>query len=124
MQRNDRLGQAKQALAAVIVLSVGPATGIPKAHAQEVGNVQRGHAAARVLCADCHGVEPDAARSPDPKAPTFEKVAHIKGMTRLALSVWLHSSHPTMPMLKLEPETTEDLSAYIVSLRETSNAKQ
>jgi hypothetical protein len=31
--------------------------------------------------------------------------------------VWLQTSHPTMPNIKLKPETMDDIIAYILSLR-------
>jgi len=56
-------------------------------------------------------------RSPNPKAPTFETIANVPGMTLLALNVALHSAHATMPLLKVDPDRIEDLSAYLSTLK-------
>jgi len=41
-----------------------------------------------------------------------------KGMTAMALRVFLTTSHPKMPNLILAPEQITDVIAYILSLRE------
>lgn len=88
-----------------------------EAGAQEVGNPQRGRAYAAQMCAGCHLIEPGPGPSPDKTAPPFTAVAKTKGMTAMALSVWLQTSHPTMPNIMLKPETADDIIAYILSLR-------
>jgi mono/diheme cytochrome c family protein len=87
------------------------------AEAQEFGNAARGRAYAAQLCADCHQTEPGAKVSPVAAAPPFATVAKTKGMTALALGVWLQTSHPTMPNIMLKPETADDIIAYVLSLR-------
>jgi hypothetical protein len=42
-------------------------------------------------------------------------------MTAMALTVWLTTSHPTMPNILLTPETREDIVAYILSIRRRDN---
>jgi mono/diheme cytochrome c family protein len=85
--------------------------------AQEPGNAARGRASAGRLCADCHWTGPGPGLSPLETAPPFGSVAKTKGMTAMALNVWLLSSHPTMPNILLTPDTTDDIIAYIVALR-------
>ena len=51
-----------------------------------------------------------------PQAPTFQSVADTPGMTELALSVWLQSSHPTMPNIILSQDDLRNVVAYIRSL--------
>lgn len=104
------------ALAAVVLLIP---TLVPTAQAQEFGNAARGRAFAAQLCSDCHQTEPGNAASTDPAAPTFTAVAKTKGMTAMALGVWLQTGHPTMPNIMLKPETMDDIIAYILSLRPT-----
>ena len=41
----------------------------------------------------------------------------MPSMTGTALTVWLRTSHPTMPNLQLTPAETADVIAYIESLR-------
>ncbi len=49
--------------------------------------------------------------------PAFRDVANTSGMTATAIRVFLRTSHPKMPNLILTPEETEDVIAYILSLR-------
>jgi hypothetical protein len=44
-------------------------------------------------------------------------IANMPSMTGTALTVWLRTSHPTMPNLQLTPSETADVIAYIESLR-------
>ena len=59
---------------------------------------------------------PNQEFSPLPEAPTFESVANTPGMTELALTVWLQSSHPTMPNIVLKQDDLRNVVAYIRSL--------
>jgi hypothetical protein len=54
---------------------------------------------AQHVCAKCHGIS--AEPSPLPGAPRFREVADQKGMTGTALTVWMQTSHPTMPNIVL-----------------------
>jgi mono/diheme cytochrome c family protein len=87
------------------------------AFAQTPGNPNFGKVAAQQFCSDCHAIEAGSARSPDPKAPPFTVAANTKGMSAMALSVWLQTGHPTMPNIRLQPDTLDDIVAYIMSLR-------
>jgi mono/diheme cytochrome c family protein len=87
------------------------------AGAQSAGNVANGRVLSQRLCGDCHATDPAADSSPKSKAPTFAKIADTPGMTGMALSAWLHSSHRTMPLVRLGTRTREDISAYILSLK-------
>lgn len=100
----------------LVCSALAAATAAP-ALAQEFGNSYRGQGYAREFCSGCHAVEPDQRQSPDPTAPPFAATAKVKGMTAMALAVWLRTSHPTMPNISLKPETMNDIIAYIVSLR-------
>ena len=86
---------------------------------QEFGDASRGFIYVRQACADCHAVASDQKVSPDPKAPSFQSVANTPGLTRTAVDVWLHSSHPTMPQLIIDAERVDDIAAYLRSLRKT-----
>ena len=87
------------------------------ATAQEVGDLVAGGAFAREACASCHAIEPKVTASPNPNAPAFQHVADTSGMTATALTVWLQTSHPTMPNLQLTQVEKRDVIAYILSLR-------
>ena len=101
----------KMVLAAALLLG-----GASVARAQE-GDIAAGQAYAQQVCAACHAVLPNEQISPLPQAPTFQKVADTSGMTEMALSVWLQSSHPTMPNIILKPDDLRNVVAYIVSLK-------
>lgn len=76
----------------------------------------RGLAYAQVNCAGCHAIAAGQ-RSSAPRARSFEAIANTPGMTRIALSAWLHTSHPSMPNLIIDPKEIDDLSAYIATLK-------
>ena len=84
--------------------------------AVELGDPKRGLAYAGKTCAECHAVKAGDKNSPNPDAPSFEAVANTQGITRLALVVWLQTSHRTMPNLMVPPEDRDDVIAYIMSL--------
>jgi mono/diheme cytochrome c family protein len=88
------------------------------ANAEQLGNAADGLAYARAHCGECHGVEADQEDfSPNIDAPDFAVVANTPGMTERAVSVWLQTSHPTMPNLMIPDDVRDDLIAYIMSLK-------
>jgi mono/diheme cytochrome c family protein len=97
-------------LASAMVLVLGCA-----ARAQEA-DIAAGQAYAQKVCAACHAVLVNENMSPLAEAPTFQSVADTPGMTEMALTVWLQSSHPTMPNIILKPDELRDVVAYIRSL--------
>jgi len=104
-------------MAARLFLAIVLAAAATPAVAQPFGNVARGMGIAQSTCARCHAVTREARRSPDPMAPTFFSVATTLGMTDRALRVWLQTSHPTMPNYVLNRDETDDIVAYILSLK-------
>ena len=85
--------------------------------AAQMGDPTRGQAYAEAVCASCHAVARGQINSPNPDAPAFDTVANMPGMTSIALNVWLHASHPTMPNLLVEPDRIDDLAAYLSTLK-------
>jgi mono/diheme cytochrome c family protein len=85
------------------------------ARAQEA-DIAAGQAYATKVCAACHAVLVNENMSPLAEAPTFQSVADTPGMTEMALTVWLQSSHPTMPNIILKPDDLRNVVAYIRSL--------
>jgi mono/diheme cytochrome c family protein len=85
--------------------------------AQEAGEPQAGAAYANQYCASCHAIADEDA-SPEHTAPRFKDVANTSGMTATALTVWLQTSHPTMPNIILEPNDVSNVVAYILSLKD------
>jgi mono/diheme cytochrome c family protein len=80
-------------------------------------DVDAGKAYATAICAECHAIRPREDNSPLLDAPSFQSVADTPGMTELALSVWLQTSHPTMPNIVLEQDDMRNVIAYIRSLK-------
>jgi mono/diheme cytochrome c family protein len=98
---------------AMIALPLATAHG----EAQEIGQPGRGLALAQRLCAQCHAVQKGQARSPNGDAPRFQIIATVPGMTAIALSAALNSSHRSMPNIMLEADERADIIAYILSLK-------
>jgi cytochrome c len=98
------------ALAAALVVTSA------SVRAQE-SDVAAGHAFARNACQPCHAVEAEQRTPRSVIGPAFRDVANTSGMTATAIRVFLRTSHPKMPNLILTPEETEDVIAYILSLR-------
>jgi mono/diheme cytochrome c family protein len=86
------------------------------AEAQDA-DIAAGAAYAEKVCAACHAVLANEQYSPLAEAPTFQSVADTPGMTELALTVWLQSSHPTMPNIILTQDELRNVVAYIGSLK-------
>ncbi|WP_262031806.1 c-type cytochrome [Microvirga sp. Mcv34] len=90
--------------------------GVGGLHAQEP-DPQAGLRISREVCASCHAVEASEDRSPNPQAPSFNRIARVPGMTTTALTVALRTSHGTMPNIMLEDRELRDVTAYITGLR-------
>ncbi len=100
-----------------VVLGVAMLAAIASQAKAQEGDVGAGQAYAKQVCAECHAVLPNEQISPLPQAPTFQNVANMRGMTEMALTVWMQSSHPTMPNIVLKPDDLRNVVAYIVSLK-------
>ena len=93
----------------------------PTALAQEpLGSVEAGRALAFTVCAECHDVgrvpEQDLLFEGDP--PPFRMVADDPAVTPLSLSVFLRTPHRNMPNIMLTQQESDDVIAYILSLRD------
>src|SRR5271166_1011909 len=88
------------------------------AQAQYIGSPGQGVRLARAQCAECHLVEKGQGHSPNPAAPTFEHIANISGITGMALTAALRTSHGTMPNVIIKGSAIGDLVAYILSLKD------
>ncbi len=99
--------------AALFVLAAGTET----VCAQGVGGLLKGGEIAQRICAECHAVHKGQRQSPNAQAPTFETVASTPGMTTIALTAVLRTSHRAMPNIILDPDDQKDIIAYILSLK-------
>jgi mono/diheme cytochrome c family protein len=106
------LGAAALALSACA--AAGPTVGASTA---DLGNAALGLAYAEQTCASCHAIGAGEMRSPDPRARPFDAIANTPGLTSTALNAWLHSSHTNMPNLIVTSDESDDLYAYLFTLK-------
>ena len=85
--------------------------------AAQDADIEAGAAYAEQVCAACHAVLAGETYSPLPEATPFQTVANAPGMTEMALTVWLQTSHPTRPNIILEQDDLRNVVAYIRSLK-------
>ena len=107
-----------------VAVAAAAFTGMAVALAQEPGDTRRGRAIAEMTCAQCHAVERGRIRSRNGQAPTFESIATAGGMTPMALRVALQTGHREMPNLALSMNDTDDVIAYIESLKYAPPGRQ
>ena len=98
------------ALALLLAGGSAAAQGLP-------GDPERGRAIAEAWCLECHEVGPGVREPSLTDAPPFQAVADDPAATETALRVFLRTPHATMPDLRPTPEQTDDLIAYILSLK-------
>jgi mono/diheme cytochrome c family protein len=109
---NEELG-----MKSLMVLATAMAFGLSSGAMAQEADIDAGKAYAQKVCAACHAVLANQEISPLPQAPTFQSVADTRGMTEMALGVWLQSSHPTMPNIVLSQDEIRNVVAYIHSLK-------
>lgn len=100
----------------ILLLAAAISFGLPGDASAQDADIAAGQAYAEKICAECHAVLADEDFSPLMDATPFQEVATTPGMTELALSVWMQSSHPTMPNIVLEQDDMRNVIAYIRSL--------
>ena len=104
----------KLAISLICLALLAAATG--RLQAQEEGDLLKGRALAREVCAACHAIEKNRP-SPNADAPTFEAIASTRGMSGRALAVALRRAHRTMPNLVIEGDELTNIIVYILSLK-------
>ena len=85
--------------------------------AQDANDVGHGREIAQTICAACHVVAKGQLVSPNSEAPPFPALAATPGMTTIALTAALLTSHRLMPNIVLQPDERRDVIAYILSLK-------
>jgi cytochrome c len=101
----------------LLAAAIASTMAIAHSKAQEIGQPRHGLELARQLCAQCHAVEKQQARSPNDNAPRFQVIASVPGMTAIALSAALNTSHRSMPNIMLAADERADIIAYILNLK-------
>jgi mono/diheme cytochrome c family protein len=84
--------------------------------AAQAADSRTGEALARRWCASCHVVAADQ-RGPATEAPPFASIARRPDFDARALAFFLLNPHPKMPDMGLSRPATEDIAAYIASLK-------
>lgn len=102
----------------LVVLAVtAPLLAAGPAPAQPSGDAEAGRLIATTWCANCHAVAPGASPPTGDAAPPFAAVAARASTTALSLRVFLQTPHANMPDYRLTPQQTDDVTAWILSLR-------
>jgi mono/diheme cytochrome c family protein len=101
---------------ALMVAAILAASPLPLT-AQEIGDVAMGERLAKTWCSTCHVVTPSAQTGTSTGAPTFAAIAGLPSTTPISLRVFLQTPHARMPDLHLSHDETDNLIAYILSLR-------
>ena len=84
--------------------------------AQSDGDPNSGRQLAITICSSCHRVLPmTLSDTADP--PSFQSIADLPSTTGISLNVFLHSNHNNMPDFVLSSAVSNDLIAYILSLK-------
>jgi mono/diheme cytochrome c family protein len=103
-------------LLTTMIVALAAMAGAGDAWAQETrGDAGAGQRLAGRWCSSCHQSGGDGAAKD--RAPTFEQIARLPSTTALSLRVFLRTSHPNMPNIQLTPAETDDVVAYILSLK-------
>jgi cytochrome c len=80
------------------------------------GNVEAGRRFAEIWCSGCHAVELRTTRSGG-IAPDFPSIAGRRATTARWLRVYLGKPHDKMPNFVLDKEDTDDVVAFLMSLK-------
>ena len=81
------------------------------------GNPVEGRRFAGTVCIACHYVETEDRGVSSAGAPAFQDVADDPAITAISLRVFLRTPHETMPDLILTAAETDNVIAYILSLK-------
>jgi mono/diheme cytochrome c family protein len=87
------------------------------AQAQTSGNSDRGQILSETWCSSCHLVSAGNRSAANDGAPTFQAIARHPSTTSTGLRVFLQTPHPRMPNDVLSAAQTDDIVAYILSLK-------
>ena len=79
------------------------------------GDVSAGKQIATSWCAACHRVDSNVVVINS--VPDFSAIANLPSTTALSLKVFLQTSHNRMPNYQLTQRETDDVIAYILSMK-------
>lgn len=87
------------------------------AGAQQEGDPAAGRRLAEAWCSGCHVIGPGASGPVVDATPTFPSIARMPSATGMSLRAFLLTPHSRMPDIQISREQTDDVMAYILSLR-------
>ncbi|AWK88690.1 c-type cytochrome [Azospirillum thermophilum] len=79
-----------------------------------------GRRLAKEACSECHIVAPDQEDEGKWPAPNLMDRMRNPAITEMALRSYLQTSHPIMPNIRLSPEQTDDIVAYLLTFKEAT----
>jgi cytochrome c len=89
----------------------------PLAQPLDIGSIASGRQVAATICANCHEISPTNYPT-TVIGPKFNDIANLPSTTALSLKVFLRSSHNLMPNFIVSNDDTDDVIAYILSLKQ------
>lgn len=108
--------KSRRALGAAVA-GISLAILAPPAVAQDqAGSIEAGRAIAQETCVECHVLGRMKGNENPGIGRPFQDIAN-SGMTELGLRVFFRSPHRDMPNFRFTPQETDDLVAYILSLK-------
>ena len=88
------------------------------------GSPSLGRQVATTICASCHQVIRSEKLDRPQSPPSFLDIAKMPSTTALSLKVFLRSNHMEMPNLIISDSDTDNVIAYILSLKEPPALRQ
>jgi mono/diheme cytochrome c family protein len=82
----------------------------------QAADAANGEVLAKRWCAACHVVAADQQRA-NADAPSFVAIAAMADFNAARVAFFLLEPHPKMPNMSLSRRETEDIAAYIATLR-------
>ena len=104
--------RAQRLITPVVLVAMLVALGEARAH-----DIANGRTIAQVWCSNCHRIDPHDQGTAHDATPTFVSIAKMKSTTAASLATLLNAHHGGMPNLNLNRKEIDDVSAYILSLR-------
>ena len=104
------------AIVRLLIVATGVALSSAAFAQTTTGNVDAGRRFAEIWCSGCHAVELRTTRSGG-IAPDFPSIVSRRSTTARWLRAYLSKPHDKMPNFVLEKEDTDDVVAFLMSLK-------
>lgn len=116
MQRRSSSGILIIAAALLVAGAAGAQN--PAAGGGRAQDIENGKRIAQMWCSNCHLVDPQKRKANTDAVPTFASIAQAPSTTEMSLAAFLTNPHGDMPDLILSRTEIQNISAYILSLRQ------